>query len=288
MIDDLTVIYITFQEEDNIRESILSAQKVTDNILVVDSFSTDQTQNILTEMNIKFLEHEFISYQDKRNWAQKNNPFKTEWVLHLDADENLSPELITWLNDEFSIMKQKFDGFLFSRKTIFLNKFIKFGGQYPNFHLRLFKSEMGYVEDKAYDNHWVLPGGNIMTVRNADIINKVASNLDEFTISHNKWATKQAIEFILNKQNSGEVNPKIFGNPIERKRWFKINIFQKLPLFFRGFSYFLYRYIIKLGFLDGKEGLIFFVLQTFWFRFLVDAKIYELQKKAESSEKSLE
>lgn len=239
-------------------------------------------------MGITYAEHEFISYHDKRNWAQRNNPFKTEWVLHLDADESLTPELIAWLMNKFPVMKQNFDGFMFSRKTLFLDKFIRFGGQYPNFHLRLFKAKMGYVEDKAYDNHWVLPGGNIKTIHNADIINKVASNLNEFTISHNKWATKQTIEFLLNKQNSGEVNPKLFGNPIERKRWFKNNIFQKSPLFLRGFAYFLYRYIIKLGFLDGKEGLIFFVLQTFWFRFLVDAKVYELEKKVKKSGKTLE
>lgn len=283
MIDDLTIIFITFQEEMNIQECVWNAQEITDNIFFVDSFSTDQTQSLLMEMGITFVEHEFISYHDKRNWAQRNNPFKTEWVLHLDADERLTPELVAWLNNKFPIMKEKFDGFMFSRKTLFLNKWIRFGDQYPNFHLRLFKAEMGYVEDKAYDNHWVLPGGNIMTVRSADIINKVASNLDEFVISHNKWATKQALEIILNYESSGEVNPQLFGNPIERKRWFKIYIFQKSPLFLRGFAYFFYRYIIKLGFLDGKEGLIFFVLQTFWFRFLVDAKVYEARKADQES-----
>ena len=100
MIDDLTVIIITFQEEANIRDCVESVQSVTNNIYVVDSYSTDSTQEILNAMDIKFDEHQFTTYAEKRNWAQKNNPYKTEWVIHLDADEEFTPELATWLIKE--------------------------------------------------------------------------------------------------------------------------------------------------------------------------------------------
>ena len=280
VIDDLTVIIITFQEEQSIRDCVISAQLVTNNIFVVDSYSTDRTQSILNDMGVKFIEHEFISYAHKRNWAQKNNPFKTEWVIHIDADERFTPELSTWLMNDFAMAKDQYDGFMFSRKVLFLNRWIRFGGLYPNFHLRLFKATMGYVEDKAYVNHWVLPGGRVKVVHKADIINNVASNLDDFILSHNRWASNQALEIVYGKDNHpGEVEPKILGNPIERRRWLKIHVFEKSPLFIRSFVYFSYRYFIRLGFLDGKEGLIFFVLQTFWFRFLVDAKVFEVQKQ---------
>lgn len=287
MLDYITVIIITYQEENNIAECINSVKDVTNNIFVVDSYSTDKTQSILKEMNINFCEHEFISYKEKRNWAQKNNPFKTEWVFHLDADERFTPELSKWLINEFPKMKDKTDGFMFSRKTIFMDKWIKHGDHYPNFHLNFFKSDLGYVEEKAYDNHFVVKGNSTITISNADIINLVADSIDELILSHNKWATIEAKEVVYGIEK-GEVEAKIFGNPIERRRWLKTKIFQKTPMFARSFLYFNYRYFFKLGFLDGKEGLVFHVLQGFWFRFLIDAKVLEIQKKIHKGEQNVQ
>jgi glycosyltransferase involved in cell wall biosynthesis len=287
MINDITIIIITYQEENNIRECINSVKDVTKNIFVVDSYSTDNTQSILKDMNIKFCEHEFISYADKRNWSQNNNPFKTPWVFHLDADERFTPELTKWLLDEFPKMKYQADGFMFSRKTVFMDKWIKHGDHYPNFHLNLFKSDLGYVEEKAYDNHFVVKGNNTISIPNADIINLVANSIDELILSHNKWATIEAKE-IINGVEKGEVEAKLFGNPIERRRWLKVNIFQKFPLFLRSFLYFMYRYFLKFGFLDGQEGLVFHVLQGFWFRFIVDAKVLEIRKNMNKENKNVQ
>ena len=97
MLTDLTVVIVTYQEEDNIEECIKSVSAVTDNIFVVDSFSTDATQSILREMQIEFCEYEFVSYADKRNWAQSNNPFSTPWIFHLDADIGGSTPVIVSL-----------------------------------------------------------------------------------------------------------------------------------------------------------------------------------------------
>jgi glycosyltransferase involved in cell wall biosynthesis len=277
MLDDLTVIIITYQEEKNIAACINSVKKVTNNIFVVDSFSTDETQNILTNMDVTFCEHAFITYADKRNWAQNNNPFKTPWVFHLDADERFTPELAQWLINNFPSEKVKTDGFMFSRKTVFMDKWIRYGDHYPNFHLNLFKSDLGYVEDKAYDNHFVVKGNNTLTIRNADIINIVANSIDQLILSHNKYAKIEAKELVFGVEK-GEVEAKLFSNPIERRRWLKVNIFQRNPMFLRSFLYFIYRYFLKLGFLDGKEGLVFHVLQGFWFRFLIDAKVLEIKK----------
>lgn len=277
MLSDLTVVIVTYQEEDNIEECIKSVSAVTDNIFVVDSFSTDATQSILREMQIEFCEYEFVSYADKRNWAQSNNPFSTPWIFHLDADERFSAELVDWLLQDFPREKHKTDGFMFSRRAYFMGKWIKHGDFYPNYHLNLFKNELGYVEDKAYDNHFVVRGNNTSTIKNADIINFTCNSIDELILSHNKWATIEAEEIVLGIEK-GEVTPSFFGNPIERRRWLKSKVFQKFPLFIRCFLYFGYRYFIKLGFLDGKEGLVFHFLQGFWFRFVVDAKVLEARK----------
>ena len=281
MRDDITVIILTFNEANNIRTVLNSVLQLTKNIFVVDSYSTDITLNIVREMNISYAQNPFVNYSIQRNWAQKHNPFSTEWVLNLDADEPITPELANWILTNFDQEKNSADGFMFSRKTIFMGCWIKHGDQYPNYHLRLYKSNKGKCEDKAYDQHFVVDG-IVKKIPNADIINTVAANLDDFILAHNRWATKEANEIVTEKA-MGNVMPNLLGNPIERKRWLKNNIFERAPLFFRSFMYFFYRYFLRMGFLDGKAGLIFFVLQSFWFRFLIDAKVYELLLKNNSS-----
>ena len=285
MRNDITVMILTFNEEENIRAVIESVQNITENIFVVDSYSTDGTLDILDELGITYVQHPFENYSIQRNWAQENNPFKTEWVLNLDADEPITPELEKWILNDFEHEKEKADGFMFSRKTIFMGRWIKHGDQYPNYHLRLYKSKLGKCEDKAYDQHYVVDG-TVKQIAHADIINTVAANLDDFVIAHNRWATKEAIE-ILTTRETGDVEAKLTGNAIERKRWLKQNIFEKAPQFSRSFMYFFYRYIVRLGFLDGKEGLVFFVLQSFWFRFVIDAKVFEVRNRAEREGKSI-
>jgi len=277
MLKNLTIIVLTYNEENNIRGLLENAINVTQNIFVVDSYSTDGTLAILNEKDVVYKQHEFKNYSIQRNWAQNNNPFKTEWVLHLDADELITPELLNWLVNDFSIEASSADGFLFSRKTIFMNHWIRYGGQYPNFHLRLYKVKKGRCEDKAYDQHFLVNGIS-KKIKNADIINSVSNNLNEFITSHNHWSTKEALE-VYNSSSTGDIKPTLFGNPIERRRWLKQNIFEASPLFIRSLIYFIYRYFFRLGFLDRKAGLVFFVLQTFWFRFLIDAKVHELKLK---------
>ncbi len=285
MRDDITVMVLTFNEEDNIRAVLESVKGITNNIFVVDSYSTDSTVDILNEMEITYVQHPFENYSVQRNWAQANNPFKTEWILNLDADEPITPELAEWILKDFEQEKSKVDGFMFSRKTIFMDRWIKHGDQYPNYHLRLYKSKLGKCEDKAYDQHFVVDG-TVKQIPNADIINTVAANLDDFILAHNRWASKEAIEILTTKEK-GDVEPKLTGNSIERKRWLKQNIFEKAPQFSRSFMYFFYRYIVRLGFLDGKQGLVFFVLQSFWFRFIIDAKVFEVRNSAEIEGKSI-
>jgi len=279
MTDNLTIIVLTYNEENRIKKVLDSIRCVTPNVFVVDSFSTDDTVNILKECNINYAQRPFENYSKQRNWAQTNDPYNSTWVMHLDADEPITPELGRWLNSDFLSMRDNFDGFLFSRKTYFLGRWIKNGGQYPNFHLRLYKKILGKCEEKAYDQHFFLEGGNVKVIEGRDIYNTVADSIDDLILSHNKWATLEAQEIFDGGKDKGDVQENVFGNPIERRRWLKVYVFQKSPLFLRSFGYFFYRYIIKRGFLDGKEGLIFFVLQTFWFRFLVDAKVFEIQKQ---------
>lgn len=281
MSKSLTIIILTYNEEKNIGNCLDSVKDLDVPIYVVDSFSTDETLNILEQYEINYVQHEFEHYSAQRNWAQENNPFNTNWVFHLDAGEKFTKALKEWLINDFSNNDENVDGYMFSRRTEFMGKWIKYGGHYPNYHLRLFKVNKGRCENKVYDQHFVLEGLKKRLPSGIDIIDTVMDNLRDFTVSHAKWAVFEAIELIQFDLIKGEVQAKLTGNPIEQKRWLKNNIFQKAPLFTRSFLYFIYRYFIRFGFLDGKKGLVFHFLQGFWFRFLVDSNIIFIRQKLE-------
>jgi glycosyltransferase involved in cell wall biosynthesis len=273
-----TIIILTYNEENNLPECLESIAQVDAPIFVVDSFSKDRTLDLLEQHQIVYQQHAFENYSRQRNWAQANNPFNTEWVLHLDAGERFTPELVQWLNREFN-PATTVDGYMFSRRTMFFGKWIRYGGHYPNYHLRLYRTTKGKCEDKVYDQHFVVSGHTEVVKAGIDIIDTVTDTLQNFTVGHARWAAFEANELLTATQEKGDVKARLTGTPIERRRWFKNNVFQKTPLFMRSFLYFFYRYFFKLGFLDGKMGLVFHLLQGFWFRFLIDAMVLEFKTK---------
>ena len=277
----LSVIILTYNEEKNIEECLKSVYDWVDEIFIVDSGSTDKTLEIAKSYTDKIYQHPFKDYGKQRNWAQDNLPINKEWIFHLDADERVSSELSEELKGIFSRPVDIADGFLVSRKTVFMGRWIKHGGHYPAYHLRIFRKDCGRCEDRIYDQHFYV-NGKIKTLKK-DIIDTVTSDLDNWVFRHNRWASLEAVETIQNKvyrrtHKNYKIKPDIKGNPVEKKRWLRRKYYT-LPIFIRPFFYFIYRYFFRLGFLDGKEGLIFHFLQGFWFRFLVDAKIYEMGKK---------
>lgn len=277
----LTFIILTYNEEQRLSDCLDSLDGMGARVFVADSYSTDGTLDILARRGITFVQHEFGSYGAQRNWAQQNNPFGTEWVFHLDADERLSVELRAWLKDYFPREAVRRDGFMFSRRTYFLGRWIRFGGVYPIYHLRLFKATKGHCELKAYDQHFVVDGPTI-AVPGRNIIDTNAASISDFTASHNRWSSMEAGK-VPGQSSTGEVMPRLAGTPIERRRWLKANLYGRAPLLWRASAYFLYRYFVLGGFLDGREGLIYHFLQGFWFRFLIDAKIIEIQRSRPGS-----
>jgi glycosyltransferase involved in cell wall biosynthesis len=271
----ISVIILTYNEEDNIEKCLKSVYSWTDEVFIVDSFSTDKTLEIVKKYTDKIYQHEFTNYSEQRNWAQKNLPLKNELVFHIDADEWVTDGLKKEL---FKIFQKgefkRYDGFLISRKTIFYGKWIKHGGHFPRYHLRIFKKHKGRCEKREYDQHFIVEG-NIKKLKSV-IVNDLTQEISEFIKKHLKWAKFEAETIVREKQ--GEIVPSFKGNPVQKMRWLRKNIYGKMPLFIRPFLYFFYRYFIRLGFLDGVEGLIFHFIQGFWFRFMVDVKIWEMKK----------
>jgi hypothetical protein len=202
-------------------------------------------------------------------------PFTQKWVLNLDADHRLTPELRTELKSRFQQgAPTEVQGFLICRRTIFLGKWIRFGGHYPVFHAALFQRQAGQCEDRLYDQHFHVSGN--LEKLNGAIEDILTDSLTRFIERHNRWASLEAECQTKSRVNNPErqIQPNFWGNPQQRRRYFKRR-YEQLPRLLRPFLYFFFRYIICLGFLDGRRGLIFHLLQGFWFRFLIDAKIIE-------------
>lgn len=273
----VSVVILTFNEEKNIRDCIESILDFTDNIFVVDSGSTDKTLEILATYPVQVLSNPFENYSQQRNWAIDTLKFKTEWILNLDADHRATEEFKVEVKNLFSNgIPININGILTSRRTMFMGKWIKYGGHYPTYHAAMFRLGKGKCENKLYDQHFLVDGDTIKL--KGDIIDMITESLSTFTQRHDKWSNLEALQQYTNKvQLNDMIKADVTGNPIEKRRFYK-NIYEKFPLFVRPFIYFFIRYFLKLGFLDGKRGLIFHFLQCFWFRFLIDAKIYELRK----------
>ena len=276
----LTLIILTKNEEKQIGRCIESAKEIAANIFIIDSDSNDKTVYIAESLGATCVKHTWEGNHSLQfNWALNNLPIKTEWVLRLDADEYLLPELIIEIKSKLNSINENVSGVILKRRHIFLNKWIR-KGTYPVKLLRLFRYKKAICEQRWMDEHIILLEGDAIEFEN-DFVDHNLNNLTWWINKHNGYATREAIDLLNIKYGiigENEVKTALIVKQSRRKRWMKERLYSKLPLFFRPFLYFIYRYLFKLGFLDGVPGLIWHFLQGWWYRTLVDAKIYEIKK----------
>ena len=284
----ITAVVMTHNEERNLPACLESIKNYVKDIIIVDSFSNDKTEEISKLYGTKFYKNKWINYAKQYLWSMENTDIANEWVLRIDADERWTPQGFEELQK--IIDNDLADGVYVKMQIFFMGRFIKHGDFYPNYFLRIYKKSMGKMEDRWMDEHIKVNGRTLLTN-----INVIEANYDRqenitlWTTKHNGYSTREAIEIIIaNHQiRNMESVAKFFGNKTERKRWIKENFYSKIPLFIRPFGYFAYRYILKFGFLDGKEGFIFHILHAFWYRFLVDTKIYQIENLAKKNNSSV-
>lgn len=277
---DLSVVILTLNEEKHIERCIKSLLPITDKIFIIDSGSTDNTVKIAENLGAKVILNTWISYAFQFNFGIKNSPFNTKWLMRMDADEYILPELASEINENLSKTPENIHGFYIKRRVIFMEKWIKNGGYYPYWLLRIWRNGSGFCEESWMDEHIRLEKGESAQLQN-DIVDHNLNKLTWWTNKHNNYANREVIDLLNLKYefNSKEtVAPKLFGTQEQRTRWIKKK-YANFPLFTRPLIYFHYRYFIRLGFIDGFPGLIWHFLQGFWYRFLVDAKIYEAYKE---------
>jgi len=278
---DISVIILTFNEEKHIARCLKSLLRFTNKIFVVDSGSTDQTVAIAESLGAKVVQNTWITYAIQFNFGIEKNPFDTRWLMRMDADEYVTPELALEIKHRLENLSQATTGVYVKRRVVFMNQWIKHGGYYPTWLLRLWQNGKGVCEELWMDEHIKLFEGSTVQFEN-DIVDHNLNNLTWWTQKHNLYAIREVVDLLnisYNFANIQQVAPRLFGTQDQRKRYLKLK-YASLPLFTRPFLYFFYRYFVKLGFLDGKKGLIWHLLQGLWYRFLVDAKLFEVYFRA--------
>lgn len=277
---DLTVIILTKNEEKNLEKCIRSFRGAARRFVIVDSFSTDHTVELARKLGADVYQNPWTDYATQLNWGLTHTDIQTAWTMRMDADEELTPELADEIERKLDTLSQETTGVEVKRRVYFLGRWIRHGGIYPTILLRIFRTGKAVCEQTIMDEHMILHEGS--TVRfDYDLIDNNTKDLEWWTNKHNWYSDREVADYLAKERQmeSGEVvKPSLRGSQAEKKRWVKYMVYYKTPLMRRAHWYFLYRYFIKLGFLDGKEGLIFHFLQGYWYRFLVDAKIYEARK----------
>ncbi|WP_414838620.1 glycosyltransferase family 2 protein [Carnobacterium sp. TMP28] len=273
---DLTTIILTKNEELNIKKCIESVKSISKRIIVMDSFSSDLTVSIAKSLGAEVYQNEFLNYGKQFQFALDNTDITTQWIFRFDADERLTEESSIEINKLCSENKNTdINGLIFKLEVNFLGRKLKHGGTYPFKKLCIFKKDHAFMETRSMDEQIVLSDGKSIEMKSISEHNDYR-DLTYWISKHNWYATRAAKDY-LDFENE-KINYTNLDFSAKARRLLKYKIYYKMPQGIRGLTYFLYRYIIKKGFLDGKEGYYYAFLQAYWYRVLVDAKIFEAKK----------
>lgn len=279
---DITTIILTYNEELHIRRCLENVCAFSKKVYVIDSPSTDKTVEICKEFpNVEVVVHKYPGNQAEQfNWALDNVQIDTEWILRLDADEYVTPELKHELEVKLPTLSSNVSAVVLPLGRAFMGRVLKYGIVNGVSMIRLFRNGKVRYEQRLMDEHLQVLDGNTVTFEHK-FVDDNRNSLKYFIDKHNNYSSREAAvlldaEFGLvdytADDNGAEYCEEIQAKRLQKKKY------AKMPLFWRSFWYFCYRYVAKLGFLDGKEGFLWDFLQGWWYRTLVDAKIYEIKK----------
>lgn len=272
---DLTVVILTLNEKLHIGRCLENVNRFAKRVYIVDCYSTDGTQDIARNLGAEVVEHKWPGNQAEQfNWALDNLPLETEWILRLDADEYLTDELIEELNNFIPNAPLNVSALVFPLGRAFMGRILKHGIVNGISMIRMFRRGKARYENRIMDEHLKVTEGETHICKNK-FIDDNRMPLSFFIEKHNGYAEREAR--LLIQQETVTDCTGDYADIVKAKREQKAK-YSKMPLFWRAFGYFCYRYFFKLGFLDGKEGFLWDFFQGFWYRTLVDAKIYEYRK----------
>jgi glycosyltransferase involved in cell wall biosynthesis len=283
---NIAVIILTYNESLHLPRALVHIRGFAREIFVIDSFSTDDTVELAKAGGAYVLQNPFQYQAQQFNWALMHAPITSDWVMRLDADEIIETDLAEEIVTKLPALPPEVTGVNLNRKTIFQGKFIRYGGRYPLTLLRIWRRGKARVEDRWMDEHIYLTQGRSVTFKGGFADHNL-NDLTAFTTKHNGYASREALD-VLNQRlhllrTQVELTRESTSKQARIKRLFKEAVYNRLPFEISAFLYFLFRYVVRLGFLDGREGLIYHFLQGFWYRFLVGAKLRELEQAAKQA-----
>lgn len=276
----IAIIILTFDEELHLKRALESVAGFASEVFVIDSGSTDETVEIALAHGAQVLEHAFENQARQMAWALEHAPIQSEWVMRLDADEIIEPDLEAEIVRELPRLPADVMGVNLKRKTIFQGRFLRYGGRYPLTLLRIWRRGKALIEDRWMDEHMYVTEGRTVTFQGGFSDHSLI-DLTAFTDKHNGYATREALDVLLTRMDAANAHAMLAVQSTSAqasvKRFLKERVYNRIPFQMAALGYFLFRYIVQFGFLDGSQGLTYHVLQGFWYRFLVGAKIRELE-----------
>lgn len=278
----ITAVILTYNEEMHLARCMASIRPFVANIIVVDSFSTDATVTIAQDFGARVYQNPFVNQAVQFQWALDHCDIQTDWVLKMDADEYVDDAFSSALPAFLGVASDDLSGVYVKRKVFFLDRWMRYGGSYPQVLLRVWRKGHAYVEQRWMDEHLVLSQGRGVVFESGHLIDHNLNSMSWWTDKHNRYATREMIDVMNRKYHFFEEKNAFSTDQNQQakyKRWFKESVYNKLPLGVRPLLYFIYRYLFRLGFLDGFKGFAWHALQGFWYRLLVDIKCYEFEAK---------
>lgn len=274
---DLSVIILAGNEEIHMKRCLDRITPYAKEVFVIDCYSTDKTVEIAHQFaNVTVLQNKWVNYATQFNWALQNAPIKTEWVLKLDADEYLEPELVERMQKELPTMADNISAINIQLKHVFLGKLIK-GGTGKKYMTRIFRNGRAVSENRQMDEHMELTSGELIQWEEAFYDDNL-NNLRWWTNKHNGYAIREAADLLDIEYDLTANEHNALKGQAASQRSMK-HKYAKLPLFWRAFLYFCIRYFLKGGMFEGRAGFLWCFLQGWWYRTLVDALIYEIKQK---------
>jgi glycosyltransferase involved in cell wall biosynthesis len=281
MLNSVAVIILARNESIHIERAVKSALTLTDRVYVIDSNSTDGTYEKAMNLGVSVCNCNVSvanNFADKFNWALDNLNIQETWLVRLDADEYFLPETVNALPDFLKSVDDSVSGITLNRRIVFQGRWIKNGGQYPRPTIRITRNGCARYERRLLDEQVILRGGRIKA--NLDFVDDNLNNISSWIYKHDAYAIKEAIEIIHFQVGlfSRNMNSEFTGPTLviaNRKKSFYLF----WPPYLRPFIYFLYRYVIQLGFLDGVPGFLWNFFQGWWYRVLVEIKIKEITRE---------
>ena len=279
---DFSFIILTYNEEMHLPRLFESIKDLNATTYILDSVSTDATIEIAEKYGAVVKTHPFENHPKQWDFALKNFEIQTPWIIGLDADQIVTPELYLMLKEFETENYIGINGIYFNRKNYFQGSWIRYGGYYPIYLLKMFRTGIGFSDlNENMDHRFIVPGKTVIWKKGHLLEENLKENDIHFWFKkHERYSDLIAQEEVERMKNlrSQSLKPNLLGNPDEKKAWLK-RLWWKLPLGIRPYLYYGTRMFLQFGLLDNKTARHFHYLQGLWFRKLVDKKINLLLKK---------